>query len=208
MKLVLASASPRRADLLRQIGLDFTVLPSTIEEESICADSPPDLALKTAIAKARDVASRLEVGLIVGADTIVVLDGEIFGKPKDESDAKTILKKLSGRYHEVITGVSIVDAKTGDDISWAETTKVFFRELTDEEIISYVQTGIPLDKAGAYGIQDRAAAFVSRIEGCYFNVVGLPLASLVENIRRISQFRAGAVCTTAPAESDELTCPT
>ncbi len=187
-RLILASGSPRRADLLRQIGLEFEVIPSDIDEDEISGDSPQQRALNAALAKALDVARKVGEGIVIGADTIVVLEGRILGKPSGPQEAIRMLTLLSGKTHRVITGVALVDASSMKVESWVESTYVTFRELSPDEIIEYVETGIPLDKAGAYGIQDKAAAFVKRIEGCYFNVVGLPLATLIERLRKKMKF--------------------
>lgn len=182
-RLVLASASPRRSALLSQIGVTFEVRPSDIVEP------PPNVHLnntasevtrKLALLKARDVAQHFNKALIIGADTLVSLDGTLLGKPIDDTDAFEMLSRLNGTCHEVVTGVALVDAGTGREIVWSETTQVYFRELHSTEITAYIASGEASDKAGAYGIQGRGAAFVRRIEGCYFNVVGLPLASFVE----------------------------
>ena len=200
VRLILASGSPRRAKLLRQIGLAFEAIPSRIDESKIAGNSPAEKALKAALAKAMDVARRVEDGIVIGADTIVVLDGEIIGKPSSPEEAVEMLSKLSGRTHEVLTGVAIVDAATMRVESWVERTLVTFRELSRGEILDYVKTGIPLDKAGAYGIQDRAAAFVKRIEGCFYNVVGLPLASLVERLAGFLQRSDGGFNYPEPSD--------
>jgi septum formation protein len=183
-KLILASASPRREQLLKQIGLEFEVMPSDFDESRLCMNNPTESVQQAALEKARAVARKLVEGIVIGADTIVVYAGEVMGKPKDQSDAIQILKRLSGKKHEVITGVALVNARNNREYVWSEKTSVWFRQLSDIEIKKYVESGQPMDKAGAYGIQGRAAAFVKRIEGCYFNVVGLPLASLVENLKR------------------------
>jgi len=183
-RLILASASPRRSQLLKQIGLEFEVIPSNVDESAIFIQDAAECAKLAALAKARSVAKQMTEGLVIGADTVVVEAGEAIGKPGDMDDAVRILTRLSGKTHEVITGIVLISVRTGKEDVWAETTKVTFRELSDVEIREYVETKEPLDKAGAYGIQGRAAAFVSRIEGCYFNVVGLPLASLVEKLKR------------------------
>ena len=183
-KLILASASPRREQLLKQIGLEFEVMPSDFDESRLCMNNPTESVQQAALEKARAVARKLVEGIVIGADTIVVYAGEVMGKPKDQSDAIQILKRLSGKKHEVITGVALVNARNNLEYVWSEKTSVWFRQLSDIEIKKYVESGQPMDKAGAYGIQGRAAAFVKRIEGCYFNVVGLPLASLVENLKR------------------------
>lgn len=184
-RFILASRSPRRADLLRRIGLEFEVIPSGINEDEISGDSPQEKALNAALAKALDVARRVKDGIVIGADTIVVLEGRILGKPSGPQEAIRMLTLLSGKTHQVITGVALVDASSMEIESWVEITYVTFRDLSPDEIIEYVETGIPLDKAGAYGIQDRASAFVRRIEGCYYNVVGLPLASMIERLRKM-----------------------
>jgi len=183
-KLILASASPRREQLLKQIGLEFEVMPSDFDENNVCMNNPTESAKRAALEKARAVARKLVEGIVIGADTIVVYAGEVMGKPKDQSDAIQMLKRLSGKKHEVITGVALVNARNNREYVWSEKTSVWFRELSDIEIQKYVESGQPMDKAGAYGIQGRAAAFVKKIDGCYFNVVGLPLASLVENLNK------------------------
>ncbi|CUU03580.1 septum formation protein [Candidatus Thermokryptus mobilis] len=174
--IVLASASPRRQVLLKQIGLKFTVHPSGIDEDSIQSISPADHVLNLSKKKATEVAKKYDDAIIISADTIVVLEGEIINKPKDPNEAKQMLRKLSGKTHQVYTGFTILDTKTGRFISDFEVTDVKFRELSDEEIDEYVATGSPLDKAGAYGIQDDyGAVFVEKINGCFYNVVGFPL---------------------------------
>ena len=183
-RITLASKSPRRAALLRQIGLDFDVQPSAVEEPEITGKSPEVAVVEIAKAKARAVSEAVEGGLVIGADTTVVLGGQAIGKPHDKAHAVEILRQLSGNVHEVITGVALIDADRRRETAWAETTKVHFRALCEAEIADYVDSGEAADKAGAYGIQGRAAAFVTRVEGCYFNVVGLPLAGLVERLWR------------------------
>ena len=184
-RLVLASASPRRARLLSQIGLTFEVHPSDVVEppHTEFSDERGDqITQELALLKARDVAQHYSEGVIIGADTLVSLNGRLLGKPAEDADAMAMLTQLSGTSHEVVTGVALVDASTKRTVVWAETTQVYFRKLHRTEIANYIATGEAADKAGAYGIQERGAAFVSRIEGCYFNVVGLPLASLVEHL--------------------------
>lgn len=183
-RLVLASASPRRSALLSQIGLTFEVRPSDIVEPpyNIHSNNPAsEVTQKLALMKAAAVAQHFDDALIIGADTLVSLDGELLGKPTDDADAFKMLTHLSGTCHEVVTGVALVNPRTEREIVWSETTQVYFRELQSTEIDTYIASGEASDKAGAYGIQGRGAAFVRRIEGCYFNVVGLPLASLVEH---------------------------
>ena len=178
--IVLASASPRRSDLLRQIGVDFRVLPSNIEEMLPHGMHPGEAVEELALKKALSVSENLKDGsLVIGEDTIVVKD-DILGKPSDEYDALRMLHILEGDMHEVLTGVAIVDLSTMEYIKGHEKTKVFMKNLTDEKIKAYIDTGEPMDKAGAYGIQGKGALLVEKIEGCYFNVVGLPLGKLSE----------------------------
>jgi len=180
MMLVLASASPRRRELLAQAGFSFTVHPAHVPEDPFPGEEPiayvTRLAREKAEAVFRELSSR-EPGsphMVLGADTTVTIDGQILGKPEDPADAARMLRLLSGRSHHVITGVAVVTAESAQVA--AEVTGVRFLSLSDEEIASYVATGEPMDKAGAYAIQGRAARWIPRIEGCYFNVVGLPLA--------------------------------
>lgn len=182
-KLVLASASPRRRALLSGLGLKFRVLPSAAPEEVEPGMEPGTLAEELARRKAARVAEQLterEETLVIGADTIVVLEGKILGKPRDEEEARAMLEALAGRWHEVFTGVAVIDAASGRVFSTREMTRVKFRSLYPEEIAAYVATGEPLDKAGAYGVQGKGALLVERIDGCYYNVVGLPLVKLKE----------------------------
>ncbi len=178
-KLVLASQSPRRKELLESLGVDLEVIPAAINENSVPGKTPVELAEGTAYAKARWVADRVAKGMVIAADTMVLLDsGQILGKPRDAREAVEMLCSLSGKGHQVVTGVAIVDSENGRDRVFHEVTRVFFRSLSQVEIERYVDTGEPLDKAGAYGIQGKGALLVERIEGCYFNVVGLPLPKL------------------------------
>ena len=177
--IVLASKSPRRADLLTQIGIEFQIYPSGVEEPPITHISPTNAVQELALTKARKVAAKLDVGLVIGADTVVVIGGQPIGKPENDAHAIEVLTRLSGNRHEVITGVALIDVKRNNEVVWAEKTVVYFRDLRQSEILAYVRSGESLDKAGAYGIQGKAGAFVERVEGCYFNVVGLPLASLI-----------------------------
>lgn len=173
--------------LLRQIGIEPIVIPSHVPEDIREGESPEDSALRLATAKAREVVGRFREGLIIGADTIVVIDGEQLGKPADERDARRMLRLISGRNHSVITGLAVIDAKTSEVKTTVVRTTVRFKRLTEEEIDAYVTTGDPMDKAGAYGIQGRAAAFIEGIEGCYSNVVGLPLSELAEMLKAFGQ---------------------
>lgn len=182
--LILASHSPRRRKLLAQLGLDFEVHPSDLDENATNHRLPEQLVEQLALEKARAVAARFPEALTLGADTIVVLDGDVLNKPADEAEARTMLRRLSGRTHTVYTGVALVHPASRREIVDYEATQVTFAPLTDAEIDAYVATGSPLDKAGAYGIQDDyGAVFIRRIEGDYYNVVGLPLHRLYRMLR-------------------------
>ena len=163
---------------MRQIGIAFTVDPADVDESIMPGETPEVYAIRVALDKAQVAAKRAGKGIVIAADTIVVLGDSILGKPVDAADAARMLAMLSGKMHTVITGVVLLNAETGRTLSRAAITKVWFRELAQEEIRSYVLSGEPLDKAGAYGIQEKGALLVDRIEGCYFNVVGLPLVLL------------------------------
>lgn len=184
--MILASASPRRAAILENAGFAFERHPVEIDESPLASESPEACVLRLAEEKAR-VASRGVAGsaIVVGADTLVVLNGEVMGKPDSAEDARRMLGRLSGRTHRVITGVAALRLPDGAMRRAAETTAVTFAPLFEREIDAYIATGEPMDKAGAYGIQQRAARFVNRIEGCYFNVVGLPLARLCALLRAL-----------------------
>lgn len=179
-RLILASNSPRRKELLERLGVAFRVEPADVDERPLPGEPPIDTALRLAREKALAVANRSEDGIIIAADTIVVVDGEVLGKPADPPEAERMLKRLSGREHMVITGLAIADPSAARMQHRASQTRVWFRELRSGEIAAYVASREPLDKAGAYGIQEKGALLVRRIDGCYFNVVGLPLALLDE----------------------------
>jgi len=182
--LILASRSPRRRKLLAQLGLDFEVHPSDLDENATNHRLPEQLVEQLALEKARAVAARFPEALTLGADTIVVLDGDVLNKPADEAEARAMLRRLSGRTHTVYTGVALVHPASQREVVDYEATQVTFAPLTDAEIDAYVATGSPLDKAGAYGIQDDyGAVFIRRIEGDYYNVVGLPLHRLYRMLR-------------------------
>ena len=177
MRIILASNSPRRKELLLQIGLEFEIIPSSFEETEQVMD-PADLVRHFAFMKARDVAERTEgEALVVGSDTIVYCD-RIMGKPKNARDAYDMLRCLSGREHFVLSGIAVFNTLSGEYRTAVEKTKVRIKTLTDQEINGYINTGEPMDKAGAYAIQGLGALFVEGIEGCYFNVVGLPIFKL------------------------------
>lgn len=191
-KIVLASASPRRRELLEQIGIKFDIVVSNEPEDEIDKSlSPENYASELALMKACNVAKKLtgtkrKDSLIIAADTVVYSDGKILGKPKDSDDAFRILKSLSGKAHEVYTGICVMRLTDGYATSKSIKTTVKFKELTDKTIKAYIKTGEPADKAGAYGIQGRGAVLVEEICGDYFNVVGLPLSALYDVL--ISEF--------------------
>lgn len=184
MRLILASRSPRRRELLRGAGFDFNVRPSSVEETAAPGETPEEFARRAAREKALEVAaSAPPESLVLGADTVVVADGEILGKPANAPDAARMLRLLSGVTHRVITGVCIVRAPDRVEALAHETTFVTFRSLDNDELQDYLASGEPFDKAGAYGIQGLASKFVTRVEGCYFNVVGLPVALVYELLK-------------------------
>lgn len=178
LPLVLASSSPRRRNILEGLDLEFEIdFPGT-EENIDPGEAPEDLVVRLAALKAAAVARRHTKGTVLGADTIVIIDGETLGKPSDPADAGRMLRTISGRWHEVLTGLAVVRCSDGETVRGFERTRVLVRELTDSEIESYVAGGEPLDKAGSYGIQECGAALVSRVDGCFYNVVGLPVVRL------------------------------
>lgn len=190
-KLILASASPRRAEILRNAGFDFDVVPAHPDESLRPDEAATDYVRRLAEEKARTVARQLakdavgEFSFIIGADTVVVIGNEILGKPSSPANAREMLSRLSGKTHEVYTGLSVL---VGNGIAHTavEKTRVTFQPLSEEEIEDYIATGEPFDKAGAYAIQGRGGKFISRIEGCYFNVMGLPLARLYAVLRDLN----------------------
>ena len=182
--LVLASASPRRQELLRNAGIAFEVHPADIAEDSLPGEAAKNCAERLAREKALTVARQRPHDVVLGADTVVVIDGQLLGKPSDAADAARMLRLLSGRKHQVITGVCLV--VSGVPSVASETTVVTVDELTEQEIADYVSTGEPMDKAGAYAIQGIAARWIPRIDGDYSNVVGLPVALVCRMLREIS----------------------
>lgn len=176
MRVVLASASPRRRELLSALFDRFDVLPGNVDEEEHFTGSAGEGAERVARVKAEAVAKIAPDALVIAADTSVAVEGTVLQKPSDASDARRMLRLLSGRTHQVVTGVAVCTGK--QSLSGVETTEVDFAPMTDEQICAYIATGEPMDKAGAYGIQGRASIFISGIRGCYFNVVGLPLFRL------------------------------
>jgi len=174
--IILASESPRRFELLQMIGLNFTVRPSHIEETYRDHLTPLEYALDNAKRKSGKVAEKYPASLIIAADTIVIFENEVLEKPMDEQHAFDILNKLSGRTHEVITAFGLCRKDSGFTLFDHEITRVRFRSLTGDEIHAYIKTGEPFDKAGGYGAQGYGSLLIERVEGCFFNVVGLPLA--------------------------------
>ncbi|MEX0762990.1 MAG: nucleoside triphosphate pyrophosphatase [Dehalococcoidia bacterium] len=194
--LALASASPRRAGILSDAGFRFDVSPANVNESAVAAETPEQMAVRLAETKAASVAARRPGDIVLGADTLVVLDGQALGKPSDEAEATDMLRRLRGRSHDVITGIAVAGACR--PVSMAEVTRVVFRAYSDVEIQEYVSSGRPLDKAGAYGIQDEPFSPAASFTGCYLNVVGLPLCAVTRLLRQ-------AGCT---AEDDTLPeCP-
>jgi septum formation protein len=191
VRLILASASPRRRELLARLGLPFDVQPSGVDERLTPGVSAPALATALAWAKAADIADRLRAGgegpaVVLGADTLVVLDGRPLGKPATRDEAHTMLRALRGRVHEVVTGVAVRLAAPGDhDATATVTSRVVMRAYSDDDIDRYVATGEPDDKAGAYAVQGAGGQLVARVEGCYTNVVGLPLHTTAQLLRAV-----------------------
>lgn len=189
MKIILASSSPRRAEILRDAGIGFEILPAEIDETPLPGETASAMVARLAEAKARAATSQLNAGVracfVIGADTTVELDGEILGKPRDPAHAREMLAKLSGRSHRVLTGIFLLQLPSGDTRAAVEITTVTFASLGSGEIDEYVRTGEPLGKAGAYGIQGVAGRYIPKVEGCYFNIVGLPTATLYKLLREL-----------------------
>lgn len=183
--IILASNSPRRKDLLELIDIHFKVISSSIHEDFNIDLKPIEFVKHYASLKAFDVAKRYPAHLVIGADTIVVLDDEIIGKPADENDSELMLRKLSNRTHTVITGVSLVWQEENVVDTFCEKTKVTFQKLTDGQIQFYIEKYQPLDKAGSYGIQDWFAVCVKKIDGCFYNVMGMPLSNFYSHLTKI-----------------------
>ena len=186
MKLILASASPRRAQILHDAGISFSVMSAAIDETPYPGETPQQLVQRLADAKAQLVAARaVGPAILIAADTVVVLDGQLLGKPRSTDEARRMLQLFSGRTHSVVTGVSLIRLPEMDRRKFIETTLVQFAPLSRDEISRYLATEEPYDKAGAYAIQGRAGRYIPRIEGCYFNVVGLPLARLIAALQEL-----------------------
>lgn len=179
-QIILASSSPRRQEMLRNLGLDFIIHPSGADESVDDGLKPSEVVELLAVRKAADVASEYTEGLVIGSDTIVVLDGQVLGKPLDEQDAFRMLAALQGRNHSVYSGLAVIDVSTGNRKTGHVETKVSMRPLSEQEIRAYIATQEPMDKAGAYAIQGIGSLFINGIEGDYFSVVGLPVRLLAE----------------------------
>lgn len=184
-KIILASTSPRRRQLLKQLGLEFEVVGSEVEEKLNPRLKPRHQVEELALQKAEAVASKFDDAIVIGADTLVALGDEILGKPKDKNDAKRMLKKLRGRQHSIVTGFVLIDTAAKRTIIKSVETKVWFRKIPPQEIAAYIEKDKPLDKAGAYALQDRAAIFVEKIEGDYFGGVGLPLYTFAKELKKL-----------------------
>jgi len=189
--LILASSSPRRREILKNLGFEFEVIPADINEDFLEGEDFVSHAERLALSKAVKVSELRPEGKIIGADTVVVCDGRVLGKPADEVEAEEMLSLLSGKKHQVITALALV-VPGESRIVKSEVTDVFFYELSREEIRRYVATGEPMDKAGAYAIQGYASAFVRRIEGCFFNVVGLPVWLLFSMLKEMGESDGGS----------------
>jgi septum formation protein len=186
---ILASSSPRRRRILEGLGLVFEVESPGIGEDAHDGETPSEHVTRLALAKAAIVADGRERGTVLGADTIVLLDGEVLGKPGDADAARAMLRATRGRWHEVLTGVGLIRCSDGAAVSGFERTRVLMRDLTDPEVDEYVASGEPLDKAGSYGIQECGAAVVDSVDGCFYNVVGLPVARLCRMLRNLAALR-------------------
>ena len=182
MKLILASSSPRRAEVLRNAGFVFEVRPADVDETRLPHESAENYVRRVAQAKARAISeparAAAERAIVIAADTTVVAEGQILAKPDDAADARRMLSLFNGKTHEVLTALCVINVPAAKEALHVEKTRVEFLKMSKEEIESYIQTGEPFDKAGAYGIQGIAGRFATRIEGCYFNVLGLPLSRL------------------------------
>lgn len=199
MKLILASSSPRRAEILRNAGFAFDIQPAHVDETRFTGERAEDYVKRLADSKARFVAQYADrsgaPAIVIGADTVVVAEGQILGKPADAEDARRMLRLLSGRDHDVLTGLSFHSVPASSEVAQVESTRVSFLALSNEDIENYIRTGEPFDKAGAYGIQGIGGRFIWRIEGCYFNVMGLPLSrvwSIVTRMEREEQKNTAA----------------
>lgn len=183
-KIILASTSPRRRELLAKTGLRFSVVPSNYEEDMTLKLPPKELAKILSMGKAEAVAKKYKNAIVTGADTFVAYNNRLLGKPHTPEKAKVMLKQLSGKVNSVITGFSIIDTKTDRRVSRATECKVYLRNMTDREINAYVKTGEPLDKAGAYAVQERGSVFVRKTEGDFLTIMGLPVYELMQELKK------------------------
>lgn len=186
-KLLLASRSPRRAEILKAVGWSFAQMPANIDESRLASEAAVPYVRRLAQTKAEAVAKNLPAGLVLGADTVVLVDKEILGQPSDVEEARRMLKLLSGRWHEVLTAVALARAGENHLVVDHETTRVRFAEMSETDIDWYVATGESMDKAGAYAVQGSAALFIEEIQGDYFNVVGLPVRLVYKLVRKIQE---------------------
>lgn len=191
IELILASKSPRRRELMKLLGHPFRSVTSNVEETIIPGEKPSEHVLRLSELKAREVGKQVGMGIVIGSDTVVVIDGDILGKPDSKEEAAEMLNRLQGRTHTVYTGFALFDPERGALSTGFETTEVTMRRMSRGLIEKYIATGEPLDKAGAYGIQGYGAALVPEIKGCYFNVMGMPLAKLMDALFRFSGGRYG-----------------
>lgn len=198
VQLILASQSPRRRQLIMLVGHEVQAITQTVDEDSVEHPDPAQNAIRTALLKARAVAPPFSNGVIVAADTTVVIDGDVLGKPNDARQAMDTLQRLRGRVHQVHTGLVLIDAKAEQEVTSVCTTSVTMRHYSDDEIEEYITSGDPFDKAGAYAIQHTGFNPVARIRGCYSNVVGLPLCRLKEGLNRLG--------TKSELDVDDQTC--
>ena len=211
MILVLASASPRRKELMAGLGLEFQVMAADVPEDQIPGEPAQDMVMRLSLDKASALAGRMTDGLVIGADSTVVLDGEVLGKPAGADDARRMLRRLSGTQHQVITGLSVVDAATGDRQTDWMASDIKLRTLSDSEIDVSIRSGMPFDKAGAYAVQDQELRPAEWWQGCYSNIVGLPLCRLLEMLQALGYplpdrkaLQAPAGCTRVPFQVE---CP-
>lgn len=193
-KLILASSSPQRKRLLEQIGIEVTVVPPEISEVKREDVPIEEWICRLALAKAENVAQRFKSGVVLGADTVVILDSKVFGKPKDNKEAEKMLHELSGTTHKVITGLALIDIEIKNTLVESVTTEVTLKGLSEAQIANYIITKEPLGKAGGLCAQGRGAQFIERIDGCYTNVIGLPLAKLTDMLERLTSQRAKIKC--------------
>lgn len=185
-KIILASTSPRRRKLLKKYVKNLQVIPPKISEDKIKEMDPRRRVLKAAVMKAESILNEVKEGIVIAADTIIELDGKAIGKPRNLKEAKEILLKLTGRKHKVVTGIIVIECKEKKRITAIVETEVYMKKLSEEEIEAYIKTGEPLGKAGAYAIQELGAVLIERINGCFYNVVGLPIPKLYEMLKKVN----------------------